>query len=248
MGELGLCYRLAGIAFVGKSLVRAGRAEPAGGGAPRLRGGGRAARGEFPRHRRRPARPAALAEVADAAALAAWVDALLRDPARRRRRWGTPASPPRPVPRRCRPSAPPCCSLCRRPMRPPEFWHARAAGGPPAGPGGLHLCRGDGAARGAAGLAGAGAGDLLRQRNRRRRRQDHPRARPGARLRGARRRTSSPAAMAAGCAASMRRPGPRRRRRRRRRGAAAGGVAPTFVAADRAAGAHAAIAAGARCW
>ena len=51
LGELGLFYRLAGIVFVGSSLVGAGRAEPAGAGPARLAGRRRAAHRQFRRAR-----------------------------------------------------------------------------------------------------------------------------------------------------------------------------------------------------
>lgn len=83
MGELGLYCRLAGIAFVGKSLVGQGGQNPLE--AARL--GCAVAVGPHAANFRDIV--AALqadggaAELADEAALAAWVDALLRDPARR---------------------------------------------------------------------------------------------------------------------------------------------------------------------
>jgi 3-deoxy-D-manno-octulosonic-acid transferase len=83
MGELGLYCRLAGIAFVGKSLVGQGGQNPLE--AARLR----CAVAVGPHAENFREIVAALqavggvAEVADEGALAAWVDALLRDPARR---------------------------------------------------------------------------------------------------------------------------------------------------------------------
>ena len=82
MGELGLFCRLAGPVFVGKSLAGQGGQNPLE--AARL--GRPVAVGPHTQNFRDPVAAlraaGALSEVADAAALAAWVDALLRDPAR----------------------------------------------------------------------------------------------------------------------------------------------------------------------
>ncbi len=82
MGELGLYFRLAGPVFIGKSLTGEGGQNPLE--AARL--GRPVAVGPHTGNFRDPVTAlraaGALAEVADAAALTAWVDALLRDPAR----------------------------------------------------------------------------------------------------------------------------------------------------------------------
>ncbi|HVC59383.1 MAG TPA: 3-deoxy-D-manno-octulosonic acid transferase [Acetobacteraceae bacterium] len=85
LGELGLCYRLAPIAFVGRSL------EPPGGGQnllePARLGCAIAVgphTGNFLEHAALLREAGALVQVADAAALAGFVSALLADPARRR--------------------------------------------------------------------------------------------------------------------------------------------------------------------
>ncbi|KAA5613326.1 3-deoxy-D-manno-octulosonic acid transferase [Rhodovastum atsumiense] len=83
LGELGLQYRLAPIVFVGRSLVPEGGQNPLE--AARL--GGAVAIGPHAFNFVEPVAvlraAGALTEVADADALAAWVDALLRDPGRR---------------------------------------------------------------------------------------------------------------------------------------------------------------------
>jgi 3-deoxy-D-manno-octulosonic-acid transferase len=82
MGELGLFYRLAGPVFIGKSLVGEGGQNPL----EPARLGRAVAVGPHMENFRDPVdrlrAAGALAEVADAAALTAWVDALLGDPAR----------------------------------------------------------------------------------------------------------------------------------------------------------------------
>ena len=84
LGELGLWYRLAGIAFVGRSLLPPGGGqnplEPARLGCA-LAVGPHAA--NFTDHVARLRTAGALTVVRDATDLAHWVDALLRDPARR---------------------------------------------------------------------------------------------------------------------------------------------------------------------
>ena len=82
MGELGLFIRLAGPVFVGKSLAAQGGQnplEPARLGRPVAVG---PHTGNFADAVAALRDAGALAEVADAAALAAWVGAMLRDPAR----------------------------------------------------------------------------------------------------------------------------------------------------------------------
>ena len=82
MGELGLFYRLAGPVFIGKSLAGEGGQNPL----EPARLGRAVAVGPHMENFRDPVATlraaGALAEVADGAALAAWVDALLADPAR----------------------------------------------------------------------------------------------------------------------------------------------------------------------
>ena len=153
-----------------------------------------------------------------------------------------------------RPAAPHCCCAARpaaaqmAACAPGFLASRRLAAGPAVAAAACHRRR-HGTARGAAGLARAGAGDLLRQRHRRRCRQDHA----GARSRrtgwwraasavhfllrgyggsGARHRTASPPATLlrlVGDEALL-----------------LAEVAPTWIGADRAASARAAIAAGAQ--
>ncbi len=82
MGELGLFYRLAGPVFIGKSLAGEGGQNPL----EPARLGRAVAVGPHTGNFRDPVATlraaGALAEVADSAALTAWVDALLSDPAR----------------------------------------------------------------------------------------------------------------------------------------------------------------------
>ncbi len=84
MGELGLLYRLAPIAFVGRSLVPQGGGqnplEPARLGVAIAMG---PHTGNFADAVLRLSEAGALTTVADAAALGSWVDAMLRDPVRR---------------------------------------------------------------------------------------------------------------------------------------------------------------------
>lgn len=85
LGELGLFYRLAGTVFVGRSLVGVGGQnplEPARLGCAVCVG---PHTGNFEAVCERLARSGGLSRVADAAGLADWVHAMLRDPAARRR-------------------------------------------------------------------------------------------------------------------------------------------------------------------
>ncbi|OJY71013.1 MAG: hypothetical protein BGP12_07410 [Rhodospirillales bacterium 70-18] len=83
LGEMGLYYRLAPIVFVGRSLVKLGGQNPL----EPARLGCAVAAGPHMFNFAEPVRVleqhGALARVADASALALWVDAMLRDPARR---------------------------------------------------------------------------------------------------------------------------------------------------------------------
>jgi 3-deoxy-D-manno-octulosonic-acid transferase len=83
LGELGLFYRLAGLAFIGGSLIPHGGQNPLE--AARL--GCAIAIGPYAANFEEAvaalAQAGAIARVADATALAGWVDALLRAPARR---------------------------------------------------------------------------------------------------------------------------------------------------------------------
>ena len=249
LGELGLWYRLAGIAFVGRSLL------PPGGGQnplePARLGCAIAVgphTGNFTDHVAMLRAAGGLTVVRDAAelgALGGWAaarsGAAAGDGGGRRRRGAAP----------------------RRSAAPHRRRAARAAGADAASAGVLASrrraaaaavaarrghCRGHRSPRGAAGLARAGAGDLLRQRHRRRRRQDHAGARSRRAARGTR------AARCISCCAATAAPvrGPHR--------VAAGdtaaqvgdealllaAVAPTWIGADRAASARAAVAAGAQ--
>ena len=84
LGELGLWYRLAGIAFIGGSLVPHGGQNPLEAGRLGCAIAAGPHMGNFAVAVEALERAGAICRIADAAGLAAWVDAVLTDPLRRR--------------------------------------------------------------------------------------------------------------------------------------------------------------------